>query len=109
MFGVQELATAVQYDLNLVTIVFNNDAYGNVWNDQNRLFAGRTIGSELRNPDFVALAEAFGAAGLRASTPEELRTALEVALGGGRPAVIEVPVPRAGGATPWEFLMPGRP
>jgi acetolactate synthase-1/2/3 large subunit len=109
MFGVQDLATAVQYDLNLVTIVFNNDAYGNVWADQQRLFEGRTIGSELRNPDFVALAEAFGAAGLRASTPDELRTVLEAALAGGRPAVIEVPVPRKGGATPWEFLMPGRP
>jgi acetolactate synthase-1/2/3 large subunit len=109
MFGVQDLATAVQYDLNLVTIVFNNDAFGNVWNDQNRLFEGRTIGSELRNPDFVALAEAFGAAGLRARTPEELRTALDTALAGGRPTVIEVPVPRTGGATPWEFLMPGRP
>jgi acetolactate synthase-1/2/3 large subunit len=109
MFGVQDLATAVQYDLNLVTVVFNNDAYGNVWSDQQRLFEGRTIGSELRNPDFVALAEAFGAAGLRASTPGELRTALDTALADGRPAVIEVPVPRTGGASPWEFLMPGRP
>jgi acetolactate synthase-1/2/3 large subunit len=96
----------VQYDLNLVTVVFNNDAYGNVWNDQRRLFDGRTIGSELRNPDFVALAEAFGAAGLRASTPDELRTVLDRALCGGRPAVIEVPVDREGGASPWEFVMP---
>jgi acetolactate synthase-1/2/3 large subunit len=108
LFGVQDLATAVQYDLGLVTIVFNNNAYGNVWTDQQRFFDGRTIGSELRNPDFAALAEAFGATGLRATTPDELRAVLDRALSAGRPAVIEVPVERQGGASPWEFVMPGR-
>jgi acetolactate synthase-1/2/3 large subunit len=59
MFGVQDLATAVSHGINLVTVVFNNNAFGNVLRDQQRLFEGRVIGSELRNPDFVKLAESF--------------------------------------------------
>lgn len=107
LFGVQELATAVQYGLNLVTVVFNNNAFGNVWRDQQSRFGGG-IGSVLRNPDFVALAESFGAAGYRASTPAELRTALDRALQSGRPAVIEVPVDRTAEVSPWEFVTPRR-
>jgi acetolactate synthase I/II/III large subunit len=106
LFGVQDLATAVQHGINLVTIVFNNNAYGNVARDQERLFDGRLIGSELRNPDFVALAESFGMAGCRARTPDELRGALEKALGQPAPALIEVPVDRRTEVSPWEFLMP---
>jgi len=60
MYGVQELATAVQYGIHVVTIVFNNSAYGNVWRDQQERYAGRLLGVELRNPDFVKLAESFG-------------------------------------------------
>jgi len=106
MFGVQELATAMQFGINLVTIVFNNRAYGNVMRDQQRLFEGRLIGSELRNPDFMKLAEAFGMAGYRAGTPEDLKRALEKALGEDAPALIEVPVERGSEVSPWEFLMP---
>ena len=60
MFAVQELATAVQYGINLVTLVFNNESYGNVYRDQQQQFGGRVLGSELVNPNFVALAESFG-------------------------------------------------
>ena len=109
LFGLPDLATAVQYGLDLVTVVFNNDAYGNVVRDQERFYGGRVIGSELRNPDFVALAESFGASGYRARTPDELRRALEQALGAGSPAVIEVPVDRRDEVSPWKFLMPGSP
>jgi acetolactate synthase-1/2/3 large subunit len=56
MFNVQELATAVHYGLNLVTIVFNNGMFGNVQRHQDEWFAGRRIGSDLTNPDFVRLA-----------------------------------------------------
>jgi acetolactate synthase-1/2/3 large subunit len=107
LFGVQDLATAVEYGLNLVTIVFNNNAYGNVLRDQKRLFEGRVIGAVLRNPDFVKLAESFGVAASRAQDPAALRGALEVALASGAPALIEVPVDAASEASPWEFLMPG--
>jgi len=106
MFGVQELATAVQYGINLVTVVFNNSAYGNVRRDQIQGFDGRVIGSELVNPDFVKLAESFGVQGRRATTPDELKRALEGALSADAPALIEVPIERGSEASPWEFLAP---
>ncbi len=106
MFGVQDLATAVQYGLNVVTVVFNNGAYGNVLRDQKRLFAGRVIGSELRNPDFVKLADSFGVAGSRVANPTALRAELDKALAREAPALIEVTVDPATEVSPWEFLMP---
>lgn len=106
LFGLQDLATAVQYGINLVTIVFNNGAYGNVLRDQQRLFAGRLIGSELRNPDFIKLADSFGVHGYRVNTPEQLKRALDKALGEAAPALIEVVVDRQTETSPWEFLMP---
>ena len=65
-FGLQELATAAQYSLDVVTVVFDNGAYGNVLRDQQRRYDGSVIGAELRNPDFVALAESYGIATRRA-------------------------------------------
>jgi acetolactate synthase-1/2/3 large subunit len=106
LFGVQDLATAVQYGINLVTIVFNNNAYGNVLRDQQRLFEGRLIGAELRNPDFVKLAESFGMAGCRVDTPAKLKHELDEALSRDAPALIEVTVDRRSEVSPWEFLMP---
>jgi acetolactate synthase I/II/III large subunit len=109
LFGMQELATAVQYGINLITIVFNNGGYGNVRRDQQEKYSGRLLGVELRNPDFVALAASFGALGLRAGSPEELRPALQRALGERRPVVIEVPCPPGAEASPWGFLHPAPP
>jgi len=106
MFGVQDLATAVQYGINLVTVLFNNNAYGNVLRDQQRLFEGRLIGSELRNPDFVKLAESFGMAGCRVATPAQLKRELDRALSQDAPALIEVTVDPRSEVSPWEFLMP---
>ena len=106
MFGVQELATAVQYGINIVVILFNNNAYGNVLRDQQRLFEGRLIGSELHNPDFVKLAESFGVSACRVSTPGGLRTELERALGLDAPALIEISIDGNAEVSPWEFLMP---
>ncbi len=106
LFGLQDLATAVQYRINLVTILFNNNAYGNVLRDQQRLFEGRLIGAELRNPDFVKLAESFGMAGSRVATPAQLKQELDQALRRDAPALIEVSVDRSAEVSPWEFLMP---
>jgi acetolactate synthase-1/2/3 large subunit len=106
MFGVQELATAVQHRIGLVTIIFNNDAYGNVRRDQINLYDGKTYGTDLRNPDFVKLAESFGAQAFRATTPDQLRSALETALSLDEPVIIEVPCERGSEGSPWEFLMP---
>lgn len=106
MFGVQELATAVQHGINVVGIVFNNGAFGNVLRDQQQRFGGRVIGAELRNPDFVKLAESFGMEGHRVNTPDALRPVLENALGANAPMLIEIQVNRASEVSPWEFIMP---
>jgi acetolactate synthase-1/2/3 large subunit len=109
MFGVQDLATAVQYGIGVITIVFNNNAFGNVRRDQQVEFAGRVIGSDLRNPDFMKLADAFGVPGARASTPAQLQAALERALKESGPSLIEVPVERGSETSPWRFLQPPPP
>ncbi len=92
MYNVQELSTAVRHRLNVVAIVFSDNAYGNVRRIQRESFGGRLIASDLLNPDFVLLAEAFGMEGMRADTPDALRRALAKALSDQRPALIEVPV-----------------
>lgn len=91
MFNVQELATAVRHRIALVTVVFNDNAYGNVRRMQEDRYGNRVIASDLANPDFPRLAESFGVTGLRARTPDELRTGLERCLAAGAPALIEVP------------------
>ncbi len=108
MFGVQELATAVQHHIPVVTCVFNNNAYGNVRRDQQGIYQGRLIGAELTNPDFVKLAESFGVDAVRVQTPETFRPALERALALDAPAVIEIAVERGAEASPWPFLHPYR-
>ena len=108
LFGVGELATARQYGLNLVTIVFNNGAYGNVLRDQERGFGGRLIGAELQNPDFPALAAAFGIAAHRVDSPDALAPVLAEALRAGAPVLIEVAVERASEVSPWPFIHPPR-
>jgi acetolactate synthase I/II/III large subunit len=103
MFGVQELATAAQYGIGLVTIVFDNGGYGNVRRDQQERFGGRLIGADFPNPDFVALARSFGLTSQRVASPMELRAALAVALDADEPAVLVV----KDGTTevsPWEFI-----
>jgi acetolactate synthase-1/2/3 large subunit len=60
----------------------------------------------LRNPDFVALAESFGADGYRAESPNELRCVLDKAIARDRPAVVVVPMPLDQNLTPWTYLMP---
>lgn len=92
MYNVGELATAVQHRINLVTVIFNDDAYGNVLRTQDDDYGGRRIASVLHNPNFTSLAQDFGAKGLRAESPEALERSLRSALEDDRPTVIEVPV-----------------
>jgi acetolactate synthase I/II/III large subunit len=106
MFGVQELATAVQHGIHVVSVVFNNGAFGNVMRDQQERFGGRVIAAQLRNPDFVKLADSFGMAGYRVKTPAELRVALEKAFAADAPALIEVQLDRTREVSPWGLLMP---
>ena len=92
MYNSQEMATAVQYGINAIVVVFNDNAYGNVLRDQRNRFTGRTIGAELHNPDFMKLADAYGMNGVRVETPEGLETALKQCLAHDGPSLIEVPV-----------------
>lgn len=108
MFGVQELATAAQYGLNVVTVVFDNGAYGNVRRDQIRRFQGRELGSYLENPDFVKLAESFGVAAYAAANPEDLKTHLATALAANAPALIHCPIEFGIEADPWPHIIEGR-
>ena len=109
LFTVEELATAAQYGIAVVALVFNNQGFGNVRRDQEQRFDGRLLGCDLTNPDFMKLAEAFGVAGARVHSPEALGRALERALADARPALIEIPVPRGSEADPWRFIHPPPP
>ena len=108
LFGGAELATAMQHGINLVTIVFNNSAYGNVMRDQKRMFDGRDSGSALRNPDFLAYAKSFGVPAWRVTNADGLRSALKQALTAQTPTFIEVTTDIAKETAPWAFIAPGR-
>ena len=90
----QELATAVQYKAGVIIIVFNNGMFGTIRMHQEKEFPGRVSGTELHNPDFAALAIAFGASGEVVNSTEEFAPALERALTHSRqrqlPALIEL-------------------
>ncbi len=92
MFSVGELATAVQHRIPLVTIIFNNDAYGNVRTMQIRDYDERVIATDLLNPDFVKLGEAFGANAFRAEDEGQLRAAMRYGFASELPTIIEVPI-----------------
>src|SRR5215210_87782 len=109
MFGVQELATAVQFNIGVVTLVFNNNSYGNVRRDQRERFDGRVVASDLVNPDFVKLAESFGVGSARVTSPQVFRPALEKALADGGPYVIAIEVPTDSEVSPWAFIHPPKP
>jgi len=88
----QELATAVQYHLDVIIIVVNNNMYGTIRMHQEREYPGRVHGTSLVNPDFAAYATAFGAHGEVVETTEQFAPAFQRALEAGRPALIEVRV-----------------
>ena len=91
LFNLSELATAVKYGINVTTVVFRDDAYGNVARDLDEFFDG-AYETDLFNPDFVKMAEAFGAVGIRADNPRDLGRLLPMALEIQSPVVIDVPV-----------------
>ena len=109
MFGVQELATAVKYRINLVTVVFDNGGFENVRRDQATRFGGTDFGSDLVNPDFVRMAEAFGAKGVSVNSPEALAAAVEEGFGEDGPVLIVVPVEPGSESSPWPLYHPAPP
>jgi len=92
MYTMNELATAVQYSIPVVAVVFVDGAFGNVKRDQLHAYGNRVIGSEFHNPDFVALARAFGAEGFAAEGPQDLAGKITQAFATGRPSVVTVPI-----------------
>ncbi len=99
----QEMATAVQYGINAVVVVVDNGTYGTIRMHQETHYPGavRTIATDLRNPDFVAWAEAFGAFGVRCERTEDFPAALQAARNAGRPALVHL-------ITSAEDIAPGR-
>lgn len=103
MYNVQELSTAVRHKINAITVVFNDNAFGNVRRTQKYDFHNHLLGSDLLNPDFVKLAESFGVEGRQVHGPEELREALRAALKTDHSCLIEVVVGEM--PSPWAMLM----
>ena len=97
----------MRHRIPLVTVLFNDGAFGNVRRIQEERYGGRLIASDLANPDFVTFAKSFGAEAVRVKGAQQLQSALRRALAHrDGPTLIEVPV----GAmpSPWEFILMAR-
>ena len=90
MMNGQELATAMQYDARVVFIVVNNGMYGTIRMHQERTYPGRVSGTALANPDFAALAQAYGLHGEVVENTDEFFPAFERSVASGKPALIEI-------------------
>jgi acetolactate synthase-1/2/3 large subunit len=97
----QEFATAVQYDLPIIVVILDNGMYGTIRMHQELRYPRRISGTALKNPDFAALAKAFGGHGERVERTEEFAPAFERAVGSGKPAILHCLVDP-------EALTPGR-
>jgi acetolactate synthase-1/2/3 large subunit len=90
MFSVNELATAVKYRLPIVFLVVNDNRYGAIKWLQERMFEGRSGEVDLANPDFVALAHAFGARGVKVKGLDDLGDAIRAGFAASGPTLIEI-------------------
>ncbi len=88
----QEFATAVQYGLAIVVVLIDNGIYGTIRMHQERVFPGRVIASDLRNPDFAAYARAFGGHGETVEDTAQFMPAFERALASGMPSIVHVKI-----------------
>ena len=105
MYASGELSTAVKYGINLVTVVFNDGAYGNVARDLDQDFGG-SYEADFVNPDFVAMAKAYGGEGFLATSPAELTTALRSAIEADAPSIVEVQLGRLPRPKAWTARAP---
>jgi acetolactate synthase-1/2/3 large subunit len=106
MYNVQELSTAARHGIDIVAIVFADGAYGNVRRMQKEDYGNRLIGVDLQNPQFPKMAESFGVAGARTTSPDGLRRELAAALKRRGTTLIEVAVGEM--PDPWKILVPSR-
>lgn len=86
----QEFATAVQYDLPIIVVVVNNGIYGTIRMHQEREYPGRVVATDLKNPDFAALARAYGGHGETVEKTADFAPAFERARASGKPAIVEI-------------------
>ena len=86
----QELATSLAAGIGPIILLFNNAMYGTIRMHQERRFPGRVVGTALKNPDFTALARAYGAFAARIARTEDFAPAFEEAAAGNRAAIIEL-------------------
>jgi len=93
MYNSQELSTAVREKINVVIVLFNDNAYGNVARDLDESWGG-AHGASVTNPDFMKLADAYGVVGMRAAQPTDVTDLLRKAVTMDRPVLIEVRVGR---------------
>lgn len=103
MYQLSELATAVQHRIGVVVVVFDNGMFGNVKRIQEEQYGGRTIASDLVNPDFAKIAREFGAAGVTAKTADDLER--EIAAGFKRKGPTVVHVPCGVMPSPWDMIL----
>ncbi len=101
LMAAQELATCVQYGVNVVTLVFDNGAFGTIRMHQERNYPGRVSATDLRNPDFAAYARAFGAYGATVTETGAFAEAFARALAANQPAVLHL-------RTSVEDILPGQ-
>ena len=92
LMSAAELATARQFGASIVVLVVDNGMYGTIRMHQERRYPGRVSGTELENPDFAALAHAFGCHAERVERTDDVPAALDRALAAGVPAVLHLPV-----------------
>jgi len=90
MMSAHELATAVHLQLRIVVVVFDNQMFGTIRMHQEKWFPQNVYGTALHNPDFAALARAFGAKGLKVETVAQLCAAVLEGLAGSGPTLIHV-------------------
>ncbi|UCI09834.1 thiamine pyrophosphate-binding protein [Mesorhizobium sp. B1-1-8] len=86
----QEFATAVQYSLPIIVIVVNNGIYGTIRMHQEREYPSRVVATDLKNPDFAALARAYGGHGELVEKTADFAPAFERARASGKPAIVEI-------------------
>ena len=92
MMGASEMATAMKYGINVVTVIVNDGALSSIKGSQQRDCDGRIVDADLVNPDFIQFARSFGAHAVRLEDLSNFKSILQEALAADRPALIEVPM-----------------
>ncbi|MFA6264735.1 MAG: thiamine pyrophosphate-dependent enzyme, partial [Pseudolabrys sp.] len=88
----QDFATAAQYQLPIITVLWDNGTFGTIRMHQEREYPGRVVGTDLKNPDFVAYAKAFGGFGIRVEKTADFPAAFAAAEKSGLPSIIHLKV-----------------